>query len=81
MPKIRSTESSLLFILGAILGKTIGAVISSVSYLDFLFTSGLSDIFLEEFTTNLVSGNLYHIALAAICGIILVVWKSEEIFE
>ena len=81
MPKLFSTESGLLFILGTIIGKIIGATITSYTYINFLFEPGLADIFLEEYTINLISANLFHITLAAITGTILVIWKSEDIFE
>jgi len=81
MPKLFSTESGLLFVLGALIGKIIGATITSYTYINFLFEPGLADIFLEEYTINLVSANLYHIALAAITGTLLVVWKSEDLFD
>jgi len=81
MAKLFSKESTLLFTLDAITGKIIGTIITSYTYIEYIFEPEFSDIFLQEFTITLISGNIYHISLAVIVGTILVVWKNEDIFE
>ena len=47
----------------------------------YLEDSSLGDLLWMEFTSQLLSFNAYHYALAIIVGVILVIWKSNDLFE
>ena len=69
------------FLLGFIIGKLIGSVVSSMPYFEFISDPALSDVFYVEFVNNILSFNGYHYALAIIGGLILVIWRSDELFD
>jgi len=41
----------------------------------------LADLLVSEFIAQLLSFNGYHYALAIIGGLILAIWKSQDLFE
>ena len=69
------------FLLGFLIGKFIGAIVSTTPYFYMLFDSALSGLFFSEFTANILAFNGYHYALAIIGGLILAIWKSNDLFE
>ncbi len=69
------------FLLGFIIGKLIGAIVSTMPYFYMIFDSSLSDIFYSEFSANILAFNGYHYALAIIGGLILAIWKSNDLFQ
>jgi hypothetical protein len=81
MAQILTREAIIQFLLGFIIGKLIGTIVSSAPFVEFLFEEGASNIFYVEFVNNLLSFNGYHYALAIICGLILVIWQSKGIFD
>lgn len=81
MARFVSGEMIVRFLLGFVVGKLIGAVVSTVPFFDLLFDSSLSDVFYSEFMANLLAFNGYHYVLAIIGGLILAIWKSNEFFE
>ncbi|TRO51755.1 hypothetical protein E2P71_08705 [Candidatus Bathyarchaeota archaeon] len=54
------------FLLGFIIGKLFGAIVSTMPFFDLMFDSSVSDIFWSEFMSNLLAFNGYHYALAII---------------
>ena len=82
MSKVFNVEMGIQFLLGFLIGKFIGAVVSAMPFVNLFFEdSSLGDLLLEEFIAQLLSFNAYHYALAIIAGLILVIWKSNDIFD
>ncbi len=81
MTQVLTREMVIEFLLGFIVGKLIGVIVSTVPYFEFIFDADLSDIFWVEFVNNLLAFNRYHYALAMIGGLILVIWRSNNLFE
>jgi hypothetical protein len=69
------------FLLGFIIGKLIGAIVSTMPFFDLIFDSSVYDIFWTELVNNILAFNGYHYALAIIGGLILAIWKSNDLFE
>ncbi len=75
-------ERGIEFILGFLVGKTIGALVSTYPVFGlFLEDSNYGGLVMEEFINYLLAFNGYHYVLAFIGGLILVVWKSDDLFE
>ena len=68
-------------IIGFVIGKSLAAFIDSYLVMTTFSGSIFFEDFLSEFNIRLVSMNPYHIVLGVIVGLILVVWRSEGIFE
>jgi len=81
MSKLLTRASAIEFLLGFLIGKIFGTIVSSWPYFEYLGDSALSDVFYYEFVANLLSFNGYHYALAVIGGLILVIWRSNELFD
>ena len=81
MAQIITRGMIVQFLLGFIIGKLIGAIVSTMPFFDLIFDSSVSDIFWSEFLNNILSFNGYHYALAFISVLILVIWKSNDLFE
>ncbi len=82
MSKIVTGEMGIQFILGFLIGKFIGALVSTMPFIGLYFEdSTLGDLLLTEFVNQLLSFNAYHYALAIIAGLILAIWKSNDLFE
>ncbi len=81
MARLMTKEMIVQFLLGFVIGKLIGAVVSTMPFFDLLFDSSVSDIFYSELMANILAFSGYHYALAIICGLILVIWKSNGLFE
>ena len=81
MAKLITRETVVEFLLGFIIGKLFGTVVSTWPYFEYMFDAQLSDIFYVELVNNLLSFNLYHYALAVIGGLILVIWQNNELFS
>ena len=81
MAQYLTKDMIVQFLLGFILGKLIGAIVSTMPFFDLIFDSSVSDIFWTEFVNNILAFNGYHYALAIIGGLILAIWKSNDIFE
>jgi len=81
MSKILTRASVIEFLLGFLIGKLFGTMVSSWPYFEYLSDPALSDVFYYEFVANLLSFNGYHYALAVIGGLILVIWRSNELFD
>jgi hypothetical protein len=82
MSKIVTGEMVIQFLLGFLVGKIIGTIVSTMPFVGlYLEDSSLGDLLWVEFTTQLLSFNAYHYALAIIVGLILVIWKSNDLFE
>jgi len=47
----------------------------------FFEDMSLADLLVSEFIAQLLSFNGYHYALAIIGGLILAIWKSQDLFE
>ena len=51
-------------------------------FLDCFFEDmSLADLLVSEFIAQLLSFNGYYYALAIISGLILAIWKSQDLFE
>jgi len=75
-------ERVLEFVLGFLVGKTFGALVSTFSLFGiYLEDSTLGGFVLDEFINHLLAFNGYHFVLALIGGLILVVWKSDDLFD
>ncbi len=82
MSKIVNVEMGIQFLLGFLIGKIIGTIVSAMPFVTLYFEdSSLGDLLLEELVNQLLSFNAYHYALAIIAGLILVIWKSNDIFD
>ena len=82
MAKIVTGEMVIQFLLGFLVGKIIGTLVSIMPFVNLYFEdSSLGDLLWIEFTTQLISFNAYHYSLAIIVGLILVIWKSNDLFE
>ncbi|MCW4014055.1 MAG: hypothetical protein NWF07_13865 [Candidatus Bathyarchaeota archaeon] len=81
MSKILTRETFIEFLLGFLIGKIFGTVVSTWPFFEYLFDASLSDVFYYEFVANLLSFNGYHYALAIIGGLILVIWRSNDLFD
>ncbi len=81
MKRFISGEMIAYFFIGFILGKLIGATVSTMPFFDLLFDPGVSDIFYSELMNNILAFNGYHYALAIIGGLTLTIWKSNNLFE
>lgn len=81
MSKILTKETIIEFLLGFLIGKLFGTIVSTWPYFELIFDTSLSDVFYYEFVANLLSFNGYHYALAMIGGLILVIWRSNELFD
>ena len=82
MSRIVTGEMGIQFVLGFLMGKFVGTIVSTVPFLSLYFEdTSLGDLILSELMTQLLSFNWYHYALAVICGLILVIWKSDTLFE
>jgi hypothetical protein len=72
----------VFFILGFLVGKTVGTLVSSVPFIGLFFEDmSLGDLLVSEFFAQLLSFNGYHYALAIICGLIFAIWKTKDLFE
>ena len=74
-------KTAFFFVLGFVLGKLVGAFVSTSPLLDLVFDPDLSSVFYSELWLNFTSLNGYHLFLGLIGGLILAVWKSEGVFE
>ena len=81
MAQIFTREMVIEFLLGFIIGKLLGVLVSTMPYFEFMFDADLSDIFWVEFVNNLLAFNGYHYALAIIGGLILVISRSNNLFD
>lgn len=82
MSKVFNVEMGIQFLLGCLIGKIIGAIVSAMPFVSLYFEdSSLGDLLVEELLATLLSFNAYHYALAIIAGLILVIWKSNDIFD
>jgi uncharacterized membrane protein YcaP (DUF421 family) len=81
MAQYITRETVIEFLLGFIIGKLIGSVVSSIPYFEFISDPALSDVFYVEFVNNTLSFNGYHYTLAIMGGLILVIWRSDELFD
>ncbi len=70
------------FTIGFLLGKFFGAIVSTFPLFGLYFEdSNIGDIVMEEFVNYLWAFNAYHYALAIICGLFIVIWKSDDLFD
>ena len=75
-------ERVVQFILGFLVGKVVGAIVSSYPLLGlYIEDSNLIGLVFEEFIGYLLAFNAYHYVLALLGGLILVVWKSDDLFD
>ncbi len=75
-------ERGVQFVLGFLAGKILGALVSTYPLLGLFFEdSTLFGFVLGEFLRYLLAFNSYHFILALIGGLILVVWKSDDLFD
>jgi len=82
MSKLLTREMDVFFILGFLVGKIVGALVSSFPYLGLFFEDmSLADRLVSEFIAQLLSFNGYHYALAIIGGLLLAIRKSQDLFE
>ena len=81
MSKILTREAVIEFLLGFLIGKLFGTIVSSWPYFEYLSDPSFSDVFYYEFVANLLSFNGYHYALAVIGGLIMVIWRSNDLFD
>lgn len=82
MSKVLNVEMGIQFLLGFLIGKILGTIVSAMPFVTLYFEdSSLGDLLLDEFLNQLLSFNAYHYALAIIAGLILVIWKSNDIFD
>ena len=81
MSKYVTREVVIEFLLGFLVGKIFGTLVSTWPYLEYLGNASTSEVFFYEFTANLLSFNGYNYALAVIGGLILVIWRSNELFD
>ena len=81
MAQLLTREMKAQFLLGFIVGKLIGAIVSTMPFFDLIFDPDVSDIFYSELFSNILAFNGYHYALAIIGGLILAIWKSNDLFE
>ncbi len=82
MSKILNLETGVNFVLGFLIGKTVGTIVSVSPFISLVFEDGsLLDILVSEFVTSMLSFNMYHYALGLISGLIIVIWRSTELFE
>lgn len=69
------------FLLGFIIGKLIGAIVSTMPFFGLILDPDVSDVFYSEFIVNILAFNGYHYALAIIGGLILAIWKNRDLFD
>ncbi len=75
-------EMGVFFILRFLAGKIVGALVSSFPFVGLFFEDmSLADLLVSEFFAQLLSFNGYLYALAIIGGLILAIWKSQDLFE
>jgi hypothetical protein len=75
-------ERGVQFIFGFLLGKVIGALVSTFPLIGlYLEDANIRGLVMDEFVNYLLEFNVYHYALAIICGLIIVIWKSDDLFE
>lgn len=77
-----TVERGTEFLFGFLLGKAVGALVSTYPLFGlYLEDSTLGGFVMEEFINYLLAFNGYHYVLAFIGGLILVVWKSDDLFD
>ncbi len=82
MSKLVTIERGVQFVVGFLVGKIIGALVSTFPLFSlYLEDSSIRDIVMEEFVLSLLEFNGYHYVLAIIGGLILVTWKSDDLFD
>lgn len=82
MSKLMTIERGVQFVVGFLVGKIIGASVSTFPLFGlYLEDSSIRDIVMEEFVLSLLEFNGYHYVLAIIGGLILVTWKSDDLFD
>ncbi|MCW4050954.1 MAG: hypothetical protein NWE89_14590 [Candidatus Bathyarchaeota archaeon] len=82
MVEVLTREHGISFFIGFLLGKAFGAVVSSYPVLALMFEDpSFAGFAWEEYVYQLFTFNYYHIALAIICGLILVVLRESERLE
>jgi len=75
-------ERGVEFFLGFLVGKIFGALVSTFPVIGvYLEDSNLQGLVMDEFVSYLLAFNGYHYVLAFICGLIFVVWKSDDLFD
>ena len=75
-------DRGIQFVVGFLVGKMIGALVSTYPLFGlYLEDSSIRDIVMEEFVLSLLEFNGYHYVLAIIGGLILVTWKSDDLFD
>lgn len=75
-------DRGVQFVVGFLVGKMIGALVSTFPLFGlYLEDSSIRDIVMEEFVLSLLEFNGYHYVLAVIGGLILVTWKSDDLFD
>ena len=82
MSKLMTIDRGVQFVAGFLVGKIIGAIVSTFPLFGlYLEDSSIRDIVMEEFVLSLLEFNGYHYVLAIIGGLILVTWKSDDLFD
>lgn len=82
MSKLMTIDRGVQFVVGFLVGKMIGALVSTFPLFGlYLEDSSIRDIVMEEFVLSLLEFNGYHYVLAVIGGLILVTWKSDDLFD
>jgi len=79
---LMTVERGIQFVVGFLVGKLIGAVVSTYPLFTlYLEDATIGNIVMEEFILSLMEFNAYHYVLAIIGGLILVTWKSDDLFD
>ncbi len=82
MSKLMTIDRGVQFVVGFLVGKMIGALVSTFPLFGlYLEDSSIRDIVMEELILSLLEFNGYHYVLAVIGGLILVTWKSDDLFD
>jgi len=77
-----TVERGVQFIFGFLVGKLIGALVSTYPLIGlYLEDSNIQDLVMDEFLNYLLAFNGYHYILAIISGLIIVIWKSDDLFD
>jgi len=79
---LMTRERGVQFTIGFLVGKFFGALVSTYPLFGLYFEdSNFGDIVLNEFVNYLWAFNAYHYALAIICGLFIVIWQSDDMFD
>lgn len=82
MSKLMTLERGVQFVVGFFVGKILGAFVSTYPLIGMYFEdTSIGGIVIDEFVLSLLEFNSYHYVLAIIGGLIVVTWKSDDLFD